>query len=228
MAHHNVGFQPENTVPQPDAKEETANSEHSPLECVICFTPYDRLFKLPKELSCGHIFCLECLARINVSSEDVNSVSCPICRAPTALPSRKGLPGLPTRPELLDQLPSSPAPPGSVRFDRRRGLLYLPGGNRGHSHAVPKPGAAVNTVSLSVDVGRPAPQGPSRVLGLSGWPFYVALAVALLVTIGLIICGIYIFLMPSMYMVSGTGPHQANNSSTLEANQSHTTNLPSP
>uniref|UniRef100_A0A803TDQ6 RING-type domain-containing protein n=1 Tax=Anolis carolinensis TaxID=28377 RepID=A0A803TDQ6_ANOCA len=146
--------------------------EHSPLDCVICFTPYDRLFKLPKELSCGHIFCLECLARINVSSEDVNSISCPICRAPTTLPSRKGLPGLPTRPELLEQLPSSPAPPGSVRFDRRKGLLYLPGGNRGRLQAVPKPGAAINTVSLSVDVGRPAPQGRSRVLGLSGWPFY--------------------------------------------------------
>ncbi|XP_042303372.1 RING finger protein 225 [Sceloporus undulatus] len=229
MAHHNVAFQPENSFQQPEPKEEAGNSEHSALDCVICFTPYDRLFKLPKELSCGHIFCLECLARINVSSEDVNSVTCPVCRAPTALPHHKGLPGLPTCHDLLDQLPSIPAPPGSVRFDRQRGLLYLPGGNRSHSQAGPKPGTdALNTVSLSVDVGRPAPQGANRILGLSGWPFYVALAVALLVTIGLIICGIYIFLMPSMYTVSTGGPLQANHSFGHEVNQSYPVNLPPP
>uniref|UniRef100_A0A8D2LK95 RING-type domain-containing protein n=1 Tax=Varanus komodoensis TaxID=61221 RepID=A0A8D2LK95_VARKO len=176
----------------------------STLDCVICFTSFDRIFRVPKELSCGHIFCLECLARISVSSEDVNTLTCPVCRAPTAVPSRKGLPGLPTHRDLLEQLSSLPAPPGSVRFDRRRGLLYLPGGNRrGATRIGHKPGAPLNTISLSVDVGRPAPQGAGRML--AGWPFYVALAVALLVTIGLIICGIFIFLMPSMY-VSTTVP----------------------
>uniref|UniRef100_A0A670IRE3 RING-type domain-containing protein n=1 Tax=Podarcis muralis TaxID=64176 RepID=A0A670IRE3_PODMU len=89
---------------QPACKEEAPSAEPGALDCVICFTPYDRLFRLPKELSCGHIFCLECLARINVSSEDVNALTCPICRAPTAFPSRKGLPGLPTRCDLLEIL----------------------------------------------------------------------------------------------------------------------------
>ncbi|XP_015271285.1 PREDICTED: RING finger protein 225 [Gekko japonicus] len=208
MAHDNPRFQAEPS--QPDNKEEGANSEASSLDCVICFTRYDRIFKVPKKLSCSHIFCLECLARINVSSEDVNAITCPVCRAPTTLPSRKGLPGLPTHRDLLEQLSATPAPPGSVRFDRRRGLLYLPGGRKGAAKVRAKPEASLNTVSLSIDVGRPAPRGAGRMLTLSGWPFYVALAIALLVTIGLIICGIYIFLLPSMYTVSLMGPQQAN------------------
>uniref|UniRef100_A0A8C6X1N9 RING-type domain-containing protein n=1 Tax=Naja naja TaxID=35670 RepID=A0A8C6X1N9_NAJNA len=168
-----------------DEMLEPSNAEPSPLDCVICFTPYDQLFKLPKELSCRHIFCLECLARINVSSEDVNAITCPVCRALTVLPPRKGLPGLPTRRDLLEQLTAMPVPPGSVRFDRRRGLLYLPAGNKSGAQVGSKPGPPLNTVSLSVDVGRPPPPGSARRLAVSGWPFYAALSVALLVTVGL-------------------------------------------
>ncbi|KAM6472742.1 RING finger protein 225 isoform 1-T2 [Liasis olivaceus] len=230
MAHHNVSFQPESSIPHSDHKEEAVDckeetAEPSPLDCVICFTSYDQLFKLPKELSCGHIFCLECLARINVSSEDVNAITCPVCRAPTALPSRKGLPGLPTRRDLLEQLASMPVPPGSVRFDRRRGLLYLPGGSKRGAQVGSKPGPPLNTVSLSVDVGRPPPPGSARRLALSGWPFYVALAVALLVTVALVVCGIYIFMMPSMYISVGGFP-QGNHSLESGGNQSYPTRLP--
>lgn len=207
MAHDNPHFQAEPSLPD---NEEGANSEAGSLDCVICFTRYDRIFRVPKKLSCSHIFCLECLARINVSSEDVNTITCPICRAPTSLPSRKGLPGLPTQSDLLEQLSTTPAPPGSVRFDRRRGLLYLPGGRKGATEVRAKPEAPLNTVSLSIDVGRPAPRGRGRMLTLSGWPFYVALAIALLVTIGLIICAIYIFLLPSMYTGPMMGGQQGN------------------
>lgn len=219
MALQNANFQAESSLQPSNCKEDADSAEPSTLDCVICFTPFDRLFKLPKELNCGHIFCLECLARISVSSEDVNALTCPICRAPTSLPSGKGLPGLPTRGDLLEQLSSMPAPPGSVRFDRRRGLLYMPGGSRCGAQLGPKLGASLNTISLSVDVGRPAPRGPSRMLSLSGWPFYVALAVALLVTIGLIICGVYIFLLPSMYVIPVPGP-PANHSYGLTTNLS--------
>lgn len=219
MAHFNVGFQPEPTVnQQSENKEEATSTEPSSLDCDICFTPFDRVFKQPKKLSCDHIFCLECLAHINVSSEDVNAITCPVCRALTNLPSHKGLPGLPTPNELLEQILPVPVPPGSIRFDRRRGLLYLPGGGKGGVRFGSKP--ATNTPSLSVDVGRPAPRGPGQLLRFSGWPFYVALAVALLVTIALIICGIYIFLMPSMYVSFGH-PH-TNYSSGLLGNHSST------
>uniref|UniRef100_A0A8D0DTN8 RING-type domain-containing protein n=1 Tax=Salvator merianae TaxID=96440 RepID=A0A8D0DTN8_SALMN len=196
-----ASFQP------PAGKEEATDTEPSPLDCVICFTPFDQLFKLPKELSCGHVFCLECLARINVSSEDINSLTCPVCRAPTAFPSRKGLPGLPTRSDLLEQLSSAPCPPGSVRFDRRRGLLYLPGKSRRGAQVGPKSGEPLNTVSLSVDVGRPAPQGASRMMALSGWPFYVAVAVALLVTIGLITCDFWTSQISALQMFKNYSHH---------------------
>nr|XP_042698589.1 RING finger protein 225 [Chrysemys picta bellii] len=191
-------------------EEEEEDEDKASMDCVICFSPYDRLFKVPKALGCGHTFCLECLARINVSSEQVNAVSCPVCRELTCLPPRKGLPGLPTCLDLLDRLPLAPAAPSSsVRFSRRRGLLYVPGwGTRkGRGLALPKPGPALSTVSLSVDVGRPAPRGVGgglRGLGCSSWPFAVAVAVAVTVTVGLVISGVYIFFMlPTTY---GPGP----------------------
>ncbi|XP_038227857.1 RING finger protein 225 [Dermochelys coriacea] len=189
------------------------DEDKASMDCVICFSPYDRLFKVPKALGCGHTFCLECLARINVSSEQVNAVSCPVCRKMTCLPTRKGLPGLPTCRDLLDQLPLAPAAPcSSVRFSRRRGLLYVPGwGTRkGWGLALPKPGPALSTVSLSVDVGRPAPRGVGqglRGVGCSSWPFAVAVAVAVTVTVGLVISAVYIFfLLPKTHgLGSGVG-----------------------
>nr|XP_020017513.1 RING finger protein 225 [Castor canadensis] len=99
----------------------------SPMECLICVSPFDGVFKLPKRLDCGHVFCLECLARLSLATAGGgDAVACPVCRAPTRLAPRRGLPALPTQPGLLPR--DARAPPlrqGSVRFDRRRGLLYL-------------------------------------------------------------------------------------------------------
>ncbi|XP_004639727.1 RING finger protein 223 [Octodon degus] len=80
----------------------------SPLECSICFSGYDNIFKTPKELSCTHVFCLECLARLAAAQPTgrpgTEAVPCPFCRQPTAVPA-SGAPGLRTSRKLQAKLP---------------------------------------------------------------------------------------------------------------------------
>ncbi|XP_054663614.1 RING finger protein 225-like [Grus americana] len=162
-----------------------------PLDCVICFAPYDRLFKVPKLLGCGHTFCLECLAKVTVVASDAPTLPCPVCRRPTALPRRRGPPALPTCLDLLALLP--PGPTGSVRFSRPKGLLYV---SPGH----PKSPEQVPTVTLSLELGRPDPPDPPS----WGWSWTsgrrslyraVALTVALTVGGGLVLCGVFLFFL---------------------------------
>nr|XP_004657829.1 RING finger protein 223 [Jaculus jaculus] len=80
----------------------------SPLECSICFSGYDNIFKTPKELSCTHVFCLECLARL-AAAQPVNrsgreTVPCPFCRQPTPVPAA-GAPALRTSRQLQAKMP---------------------------------------------------------------------------------------------------------------------------
>ncbi|XP_069893227.1 RING finger protein 223 [Dipodomys merriami] len=81
----------------------------SPLECSICFSGYDNIFKTPKELSCTHVFCLECLARLAAAQPTgrpgSEAVPCPFCRQPTAIPDA-GAPALPTSRQLQAKMPT--------------------------------------------------------------------------------------------------------------------------
>nr|XP_012419706.1 PREDICTED: RING finger protein 225 [Odobenus rosmarus divergens] len=166
----------------------------SPGDCLICVSPFDGVFKLPKRLDCGHVFCLECLARLSLATAGGgDAVACPVCRAPTRLAPRGGLPALPTQPGLL---PRDARPPlrrqGSVRFDRRRGLLYLrpppppPGPRKCRAARPPPPPPPLR-------LGRPL----SRRLSFSSpaWAFNAAVALAVLVAAGLVVSGVYIFFL---------------------------------
>ncbi|XP_072172434.1 uncharacterized protein [Diadema setosum] len=53
------------------------------LECPICLT----LFNQPRSLTCSHIFCKDCLQRIFQAQPAKQSITCPICRKETPLPS---------------------------------------------------------------------------------------------------------------------------------------------
>lgn len=81
----------------------------SPLECSICFSGYDNIFKTPKELSCTHVFCLECLARLAAAQPTDRpggeAVPCPFCRQPTAVPAA-GAPALRTSRQLQARMPA--------------------------------------------------------------------------------------------------------------------------
>ncbi|KAF3815110.1 RING finger protein 225 [Mirounga leonina] len=166
----------------------------SPGECLICVSPFDGVFKLPKRLDCGHVFCLECLARLSLATAGGgDAVACPVCRAPTRLAPRRGLPALPTQPGLLPRDARAPLRrQGSVRFDRRRGLLYLrppppPAGARKCRAARPPPPPP------PLRLGRPL----SRRLSFSSpaWAFNAAVALAVLVAAGLVVSGVYIFFL---------------------------------
>ncbi|XP_052093038.1 uncharacterized protein LOC127729320 [Mytilus californianus] len=49
------------------------------MECPICFED----FVLPKLLPCGHTFCDNCVKKCSISSEDIISLICPLCRSTT-------------------------------------------------------------------------------------------------------------------------------------------------
>ncbi|XP_067872858.1 RING finger protein 223 [Heterodontus francisci] len=76
------------------------------LECAICFSSYDNIFKTPKLLECQHAFCLECLARLvaTIPADQTTEIICPLCRSQTAMPDN-GTPALKTSQELLSKLP---------------------------------------------------------------------------------------------------------------------------
>ncbi|XP_020560054.1 RING finger protein 223-like [Oryzias latipes] len=83
----------------------------SQLECSVCCSTFDNIFRTPKLLDCTHTFCLECLSRLRTISPapqvlngESKHLTCPICRRPTTLPP-EGPPALTTNLAVLCQLP---------------------------------------------------------------------------------------------------------------------------
>ncbi len=55
---------------------------HQMLECSVCLTKYKLPNRCPKNLGCGHTFCMTCLRELVAD----NKVTCPTCRAESDLP----------------------------------------------------------------------------------------------------------------------------------------------
>ncbi|XP_072163691.1 E3 ubiquitin-protein ligase Midline-1-like [Diadema setosum] len=53
------------------------------LECPICLT----LFNQPKSLTCSHTFCKGCLEQVSQTQPSQQTITCPVCRKGTPLPS---------------------------------------------------------------------------------------------------------------------------------------------
>lgn len=123
----------------------------SPLECSICFSGYDNIFKTPKELSCTHVFCLECLARLAAAQPagqpGGEAVPCPFCRQNTAVPPA-GAPALRTSRQLQAKMP--------VHL-RREEPVWLEGTKLCCRPSPPAPGlAAPGFVCVDVGLSKPA------------------------------------------------------------------------
>ncbi|XP_036404330.1 RING finger domain-containing protein [Megalops cyprinoides] len=100
---------PGTVQPQPQ-EEESGSGETAEVECPICYQEYNQGGKCPRMLECLHVFCTECLQRIQMlpsQPPDPNSppsISCPLCRHPTPLETGDAL-SLPCNSRILAQLP---------------------------------------------------------------------------------------------------------------------------
>lgn len=80
------------------------------VECPICYQEYNQYNKCPRMLECLHVFCTECLQRIqlcHLEHPDPNippAIPCPLCRHPTPLESGDAL-SLPCNSHILARLP---------------------------------------------------------------------------------------------------------------------------
>ncbi|KAM9852554.1 E3 ubiquitin-protein ligase RNF183 [Aulostomus maculatus] len=202
-------------------------------ECAVCFCSYDNIFKTPKLLACGHTFCLECLARINVTSPELKTLPCPVCRELTDLPHGQDLPRLGNNEDIIGKLPAEMQRALSIRFKRSKGKLVLKNpppssptkpsiitlpkkkqdspvmeGNDLHLSAMEQ-GMTPITV---LDVGRP----PNRVRGRlrrlfrSDQCYYAAVASIITITVALMLVGILAFVIIPNVMTHHRPDHVGN------------------
>ncbi|XP_048882964.1 E3 ubiquitin-protein ligase RNF183 [Brienomyrus brachyistius] len=189
-------------------------------ECIVCFCPYDNVFKAPKILACGHTFCLECLARINVSSTELKSLACPICRGLTELPHGRDLPQLDNNKDIFSRLPPEMQRALSVRFQRSKGKLVLkkpPAFNKPATSSLALPNfkkdkkkhqAEEGNLQLgnleaglaqatTIDVGRPPSRVRTRMRQImrSNHCYYAVVAAIIIITVTLMLVGILAFVV---------------------------------
>lgn len=186
-------------------------------ECAICFCSYDNIFKTPKLLACGHTFCLECLARINVTSPELKTLSCPVCREVTELPHGQDLPRLGNNEDIIGKLPPEMRRAISIRFKRSQGKLVLknpPATSPSKSNILSLPkkspenqppagGQAISQMeqgalpATMVNVGRPPHpvRGRLRRLYRSDQCYYAAVASVVALTVVLMLVGVLAFVI---------------------------------
>lgn len=65
-----VSCQPLPTPPSSVAVEMMTSLKRQDLVCIVCFGSYDLAARLPRRLHCGHVFCQECLKRLDTVIND--------------------------------------------------------------------------------------------------------------------------------------------------------------
>ncbi|XP_034726941.1 uncharacterized protein LOC117944347 [Etheostoma cragini] len=196
-------------IPSPDLRPSPLPSQFAEdtcpdLECSICFSQFNNVFRCPKMLQCKHTFCLECLARINVKSAEPNAIQCPLCRGLTPLPTL-GLPKLTTNSDMLSYLPAAMQRVYSIRFLRNKGKLQVKRSSEGQRQWGQRSLTSLRSMNRSLDVGLPSPPAGSRgaevggvggaLFRLTGRPACRAFLLTSVVMMMVLLTGIIIFLL---------------------------------
>ncbi|XP_026866595.2 RING finger protein 222 [Electrophorus electricus] len=89
-------------------------------ECPVC---YESLQESPRTLSCGHVFCHDCLVRtfVSVNRDEIvtrDSIICPICRHVTFV-TKQGLGGCSGKTEKNAKILEVPSPSNSRSLNVR-------------------------------------------------------------------------------------------------------------
>ncbi|XP_019898741.1 RING finger protein 224 [Esox lucius] len=149
--------------------------ESTEVECPICYQEYNQCGKCPRMLECLHVFCTECLQRIQLSPYPADysdpqipscpTITCPLCRHPTRLETGNPL-ALPCSSRILAQLPAMAfRMPMSVAAHlssvTQRVVLSLEASRDARFIILP-------TVSLRVEQMHPGDRPHGRVMGLGG------------------------------------------------------------
>ncbi|XP_067436052.1 RING finger domain-containing protein [Thunnus thynnus] len=88
----------------------TTPGEPMDVECPICYQEYNQYNKCPRMLECLHVFCTECLQRIQLcpseppDTRSPPAIPCPLCRHLTPLEAGDAL-SLPCNSHILARLP---------------------------------------------------------------------------------------------------------------------------
>ncbi|XP_041854239.1 RING finger protein 223 [Melanotaenia boesemani] len=157
---------------RPSLQSQCSEESCPELECAICFSQFNNIFRCPKMLHCKHTFCLECLARINVKSAEPSAIQCPLCRGLTPLPTL-GLPKLTTDQGVLSYLPAAMQRVYSIRFIRDKGKLQVKRSTDGSQRRGRRSLTSLRSINNSLDVGLPSPnlEDPSQMSGMGGTLF---------------------------------------------------------
>lgn len=175
------------------------------MECPVCYQGYNHYNKCPRVLRCHHVFCTECLQRIQLFPSDPTlphsppAIPCPLCRCLTPLKDSDDAFALPCNSRILARLPQLTfCLPGSVATVTQRVVLSLEADHR-DAHFIILP-----TVSLTVQQ-----MHPGRVQGLVGEEegdqqsrkklFYVQLLVVIFWVLFVISCVIAVVFGPHFF-----------------------------
>ncbi|KAG7234156.1 hypothetical protein INR49_005732 [Caranx melampygus] len=179
-------------IPSPDLHPSPLPSQCSEdsspdLECSICFSQFNNVFRCPKMLHCKHTFCLECLARMNLHAA-----------------ARSRLPKLTTDSDVLSYLPAAMQRVYSIRFLRNKGKLEVKRSSNPHRRWGQRSLTSLRSMNRSLDVGLPSPpvggHGEPGGMGdalfrLTGRPVCRAFLLTSVVMMMMLLTGIIIFLL---------------------------------